>query len=297
MRWVIAGSSGYLGTALRDRLAQEGHDVVRLVRGAATTPTESSWDPYAGEVDQAVVGGADVVVNLAGAPIARWPWTATHRQSILRSRVVTTATLARGVAAAASPPVFLAGSGVARYGADRGDEVLTESSSDGDGFLADVVRAWEDAAQPAVAAGARVCHLRTSVVLGPGGGAFSLLSVPFRFGVGGRLGSGRQWFSAVSLGDWVRALLFLATDPGASGPYNIACPQPATNADFTAILAGALHRPAKLTVPAGPLRVTLGGLADQLLGSLRVHPQRLTAAGFDFEEPDLDAVVRTALQR
>jgi len=297
MRWVIAGSSGYLGTALRDRLAQEGHDVVRLVRGPSATPSESTWDPYAGEVDQAVVGGADVIVNLAGAPIARWPWTATHRQSILRSRVVTTATLARAVAAAASPPAFLAGSGVARYGADRGDEVLTESASDGDGFLADVVRAWEDAAQPAVAAGARVCHLRTSVVLGPGGGAFSLLSLPFRLGLGGRLGSGRQWFSAVSLGDWARAVLFLAADDRASGPYNIACPEPATNADFTQVLAAALHRPAKLSVPAAALRATLGGLAAQVLGSLRVVPQRLTAAGFGFDQPDLPAVVRAALQR
>lgn len=297
MRFVLAGSSGFLGTALRDRLAQEGHDVVRLVRGPAATPSESSWDPYAGQVDEVVVGGSDVVINLAGSPIGRWPWTRDYRRSILRSRVATTATLARAVAAANRPPAYLAGSGVARYGDDRGPELLDESSSDGTGFLADVARAWEDATRPAQTAGARVCHLRSSVVLGPGGGAFGLMSLPFRLGVGGRIGSGRQWFSAVSLDDWVRAVLHLARDGQATGPYNLACPTPATNADFTAILAGALHRPALVRVPAAPLRAALGGLADPLLGSLRVVPQRLTAAGFSFDHPDLDAVVRAALRR
>lgn len=297
MRFVISGSSGFLGTALRDRLARDGHEVVRLVRGSAATPSESTWDPYAGEVDEAVVGGADVVVNLAGASIAHWPWTADHRRSILRSRVVTTATLARAVAAAASPPTFLAGSGVARYGDDRGDQELAESAADGEGFLADVVRAWEDAAQPARDAGARTCHLRTSVVLGPGGGAFSLMSLPFRVGLGARLGQGRQWFSAVSLDDWVGATLFLANDAETSGPYNIACPQPVTNAEFTRVLASALHRRAPLRVPSLALRATLGGLATQVLGSLRVLPRRLTEAGFAFEHHDIDSVVRAALRR
>ncbi len=297
MRFVIAGSSGYLGSALREDLARQGHDVVRLVRGPAGTPAESSWDPYADSVDADVVAAADVVVNLAGAPIAHWPWTAAYRQSILRSRVTSTATLARAVASAARPPAFLVASGIAGYGDDRGDEELSESSADGSGFLAGVVRAWEDAAGPARDAGARVCHLRNGLVLGAGGGAFTVMSLPFRLALGGRIGSGRQYFSAVSLADWVRAVSFLAATPDAEGRYNVSCPHPVTNAEFTRILAAALHRPAVLQVPAVVLRTVLGGLADQVLGSLRVHPQRLTEAGFDFQHPDLETVVRAALRR
>ena len=296
MRFLIAGSSGFLGTALRDRLAREGHEVVRLVRGGAATPSESSWDPYAGQVDSAVVAAADVVVNLAGAPVARWPWTAAYREQIRRSRVVTTATLARAVASAPTPPVLLSGSGVNRYGDDRGTELLTERSSDGTGFLAGVVREWEAATEPAAAAGARVCHLRAGAVLDRGGGAFPLMSLPFRLGAGGRIGSGQQYVSTISRHDWARAVLFLATNAGAAGAYNLTCPQPTTNAEFTRALAGALHRPAVLRVPAPVLRATLGGLAGTILGSLRVVPQRLTEAGFRFDHPDVDAVIGAAVR-
>ncbi|MGI8675804.1 MAG: TIGR01777 family oxidoreductase [Nocardioidaceae bacterium] len=297
MRFVIAGSSGFLGTALRDHLAGGGHTVIRLVRGSAATPSESTWDPHAGAVDTDVVAAADVVVNLAGAPIAHWPWTTAYRREILRSRVAATSTLARAVASASRPPVFLVASGIAGYGDDRGAEVLTESSTDGSGFLAGVVRAWEDAAEPARHAGARVCHLRNGLVLGPGGGAFTVMSLPFRLGLGGRIGSGRQYFSAVSLADWVRAVSFLAATDDAEGRYNVSCPHPGTNADFTRLLAAALHRPAIMWVPAVALRTALGGLADQVLGSLRVYPQRLTEAGFEFQHPDLAAIVRAALRR
>ncbi len=296
MRFVVAGSSGFLGTALRDRLARDGHEVVRLIRGDAATPSESSWDPYAGEVDAEVIAGADVVVNLAGAPIERWPWTDAHREQIRRSRVESTATLAAAVAAAPDPPVLLAGSGASRYGGDRGGETLPESSSDGTGFLAEVVRDWETATAPAAAAGARVCHLRTTVVLGPGGGAFALMSLPFRLGLGGTIGSGEQYFPAISLSDWVSAVLFLAATPDAAGAYNLAAPEPVTNAEFTAILAERLHRPARLRAPASLLRAVLGDLAQTLLGSLRVVPERLLAAGFSFEQPDMAAIVRAALR-
>jgi len=297
VRFVIAGSSGFLGTALRNHLAGDGHSVVRLVRGSAATPSESTWDPDDGDVDADVVAAADVVINLAGAPIAHWPWTTDYRQEILRSRVATTGTLARAVASAARPPAFLVASGIGGYGDDRAAEVLTEASTDGSGFLASVVRAWEDAARPARDAGSRVCHLRNGLVLGPGGGAFTVMSLPFKLGLGGRIGSGRQYFSAVSLTDWVRAVSFLAAANDADGRYNVSCPHPGTNANFTRTLAAALHRPAVLPVPAVVLRTVLGGLAEQALGSLRVFPQRLTEAGFEFQHPDLEAIVAAALRR
>jgi len=242
------------------------------------------------------VAAADVVVNLAGAAIARWPWTDAYREKIRRSRVASTDTLARAVAAAPTPPVLLAGSGANRYGDDRDLEVLSEQSMDGTGFLAGVVREWEAATAPAASAGARICHLRASVVLDGGGGAFPLMSLPFRFGVGAQVGSGRQYLSAISRRDWTRAVLFLATTPNASGPYNLTCPEPATNAEFTRAVARALHRPAALRVPAGILRGTLGDLAETVVGSLRVVPQRLTEAGFRFDHPDIETIVAAALE-
>lgn len=297
MRYVIAGSSGFLGTALRARLVEAGHDVTRLVRRPATSASESTWDPYAGAVDRALIADADVVVNLAGANLARWPWTAAYRRRILDSRTQTTGTLATAIAAAPAPPTFVVAAGVARYGTDRGDEVLTEESSDGTGFLPDVVRAWEAAADPARAAGARVCHLRTGLVLDRAGGALRSMLLPFRLGLGGRVGSGGQYFPVISLPDWLDAAILVAEQPECSGAYNLVGPVPTTNAEFTRALAAALHRPALLRVPVFAMRRILGDLAEELVGSRRVLPERLVAAGFQHRHPDIDAIIAAGLDR
>lgn len=295
MRIVAAGASGFLGTALRDAWARGGHEVVQLVRGEASGPAQSRWDPYAGEVDRDLIASADAVVNLAGAPIAHWPWTQSYQRTLLESRVRTTGTLARALADTASPTAWLNASGIAAYGDDRGDEVLTEESPPGSGVLADVVRQWEAATQPAQDAGVRVCHLRSGVVLDRGGGALRTMLLPFRLGGGARIGSGRQYFSVIALRDWVRATVHLLEADDAAGAYNLTGPQPPTNAEYTRALAAALHRPAALAVPARPLRLVLGGLSSELLGSLRVLPQRLLDAGFEFEHPDVRSAVDAAL--
>lgn len=289
--------SGFLGTALRDALARQGHEVVTLVRGTASGPSQSRWDPYAGKVDREVLASADAVVNLAGAPIARWPWTESYRRTLLESRVQTTRTLARALVDTAGdgPTVWLNASGVGAYGEGRGEEVLTEDSPLGAGFLAEVVRQWEAETQPAQDAGVRVCRLRTSVVLDRHGGALRPMLVPFRLGGGARFGTGEQYFSVISLRDWVSATLHLLADAGSSGAVNLAIPDPPTNREFTEALARQLHRPALLALPAAPMKLLLGGLSNELLGSLRVAPQRLTASGFSFADPDVSSVLATAM--
>lgn len=296
MRYVLAGASGFLGTALRARLADAGHEVVRLVRRPAAAASESTWDPYAGEVDADLVAGADVVVNLAGVSLVRWPWTESYRRQILESRIWTTDTLATSIAGAATPPVYVVASAVARYGVDRGDELLTEDSSDGTGFLTDVVRAWEGAADPARETRARVCHLRSGVVIDRSGSALRLMRPPFSLGLGSRIGSGAQYFPIISLDDWVRATLFVA-ESDVSGAFNLVGPEPPTNAEFTQALAGALHRPAFLRAPAVVLRTVFGDVSGELLGSRRVLPKRLADAGFEFDHRDVDAIVAAGLHR
>ncbi len=296
MRYVVAGASGFLGTALTGDLARDGHDVVRLVRREAGQPGEHRWDPYAGELDPAVLADADVVVNLAGATIGR-PWTPSYKKVIRESRVRTTATLAGAVAATSNPPALLVQSGIGGYGNDRGDELLDEESELGSGFLADVVRLWEGAAAPAVEAGARVCYLRTGVVLDPGALAFKLISLPFRLGLGGRLGSGRQYFPVLSLTDWLRALRFVAEHNELSGPVNLCLPEPATNTEFAKALASALHRPALLPVPGFAIKAATGDLAWEVLGSTRAMPARLLHEGFEFKHPTVASAVTSAVRR
>ena len=297
MRVVAAGVSGFLGTALREALARQGHEVVTLVRGTASGPSQSRWDPYAGDVDRDVIASADAVVNLAGAPIARWPWTESYRRTLLESRVQTTRTLSRALVdtTGGDRKVWLNASGVGAYGEGRGGEILTEDSALGSGFLAEVVRQWEAETQPAQDAGVRVCRMRTSVVLDRSGGALRPMLVPFRLGGGARFGSGEQYFSVISLRDWVSAALHLLADADLSGAVNLALPDPPTNREFTEALARQLHRPARLAVPSGPLKLALGGLSNELLGSLRVVPQRLTAAGFTFADPDVASAIATAM--
>jgi uncharacterized protein (TIGR01777 family) len=264
MRYVLAGASGFLGRALQSQLERDGHEVRRLVRREPRSPEEFRWDPARDELDAGVLTGAGAVVNLA-------------------------------VASQAEPPVFVVQVGSSYYGDDRGTEDLDEDSTPTAGFLAGVVRRWEQAAMPAEEAGARVIYLRSGAVLDGSGGALPLLSVPFRLGLGGRLGSGRQYMPMVSLPDWLAAVRFVVDDDGCSGAYNLTLPEPATNAELTRALGQAMGRPTVVAVPRFAMRAILGGFATELLGSRRLHPRRLLAAGFTFTAPDVNSLVAVAL--
>lgn len=284
---VIAGASGFLGTTLTETLTAQGHDVVTL-RRCRDPKVAEDWNPYRGLIDHDLITRADAVINLSGSPIQQWPRTAKRRIEILRSRVESTATLANAVAMGGSDAVFLSASGMSWYGTDRGDEILEETAGPGSGFLAEVTHAWESAAEPAVAAGARVAFLRTSLVLDPAGGALKLMLPLFRAGLGGRLGSGKQFFSTISLRDWVGAAIHLLENP-VSGPVNMASPNPVTNREFTRELGRALKRPTVMAAPAPALRLALGGMADDLLGSLRLDPRALRESGYTFQDPTLSS--------
>lgn len=296
MKVAITGASGMIGTALREILDEAGHDVVRLVRRAPTAPDEVGWDPGRGAADLAGLAGVEGIVNLAGANLGARRWTTSYQQVIRASRVDATSTIARTAATLDPlPRVLVSASATGIYGPDRGDEVLDESAALGAGFLPDVCRAWEAATAPAADVGVRVVHLRSGLVMSRRGGALRRMLPLFRAGVGGRLGGGRQWWSHVSLQDEVRAIRFLLESAHCAGSYNITAPHPATNAQFSAELATAVHRPAVLPVPSLALRVALGDFAQDILGSLRVVPARLGEAGFTHLHPDAPAVVRAAL--
>jgi uncharacterized protein (TIGR01777 family) len=294
MKYVLAGASGFLGKALARDLVADGNQVLRLVRRTPASPDEIRWDPARGEVDPAALGDPDVLVNLAGANIGR-PWTPTYRATIRESRVSTNATLASVATRLERRPVVITQSGIGGYGLDCGDRILTEDSELGDGFLADVVRLWEGALEPARAAGSRVAALRTGVVLDRKAPAFQLLSLPFRVGLGGRLGPGTQYFPVVSLTDWLRAVRFVAEEESVSGPVNVTLPVPATNEEFTQALATALHRPAFVPVPAFLMKAVLGEFAWELLGSNRALPTRLQSHDFTFHHPTAPTAISAAL--
>jgi uncharacterized protein (TIGR01777 family) len=295
MRFVMAGASGFLGTTWRDHLAQQGHEVVRLVRGEAASSQESHWEPDRGYVDPEVIERADVVANVAGAPLAHWPWTDTYKRTFIDSRVLTTRTLAKAVAASQRKPALVAQNGIAGYG-DRGDIVLPEAaSSDAQTFMGRVTREWQAATVPAAEAGARVVVMRSGIVLDKHGGALKTLKRVFGLGLGGPLGGGEQYFSTISSTDWVRAATFLATDDSCSGVYNVSAPNPSTNAEFGKALARLLHRPSVVPAPAWPIRKVLGDVSSELLGSTRVEPARLLEAGFVFEHPTLESRLTAAL--
>jgi uncharacterized protein (TIGR01777 family) len=294
MKFLVAGASGFLGTQLTRRLTDEGHVVTRLVRGPAESG-ESRWDPYTGRVDLDLVEASDVVVNLAGAPLVRWPWTESYTRTFTESRVRTTRTLADAIAGSRSKPVFLAQNGIAGYG-DRGADVVTEDDPlVATSPLGRVTRPWQEATRPAGEAGARVVVMRTAVVLDRRGGALRTMMLPFRIGLGGQVGNGAQYFATISLEDWLRAVLHLVDSDSASGAYNLTGPDTVTNAEFTRALASALHRPALLRVPAWPVRRVLGPLATELLGSIRLEPKRLLDEGFDFRHPTVEARLQAAL--
>lgn len=295
MHVVIAGASGFLGSHLAAALAEQGHQVVRLVRREPGAPDESRWDPHAGELDQAVIDTADVVVNVAGSKLLGVPYSRRFLRTLHDSRVVTTQVLAEAIARSSAPPAFLAQSASAWYG-DHGAEPVTEQSdSRGDAFMTQVARDWEAAAEPARSAGARVVHLRTVPVMQRGSLTLDVLVPPFRLGLGARLGSGRQYFPVISLRDWVAAVAFLLNDETATGPFNLTSPEPPTNAEFTEAFATALGRRARLVVPAPFLRLAGGKLAPETLGSYRLLPEALEAAGFRFRDGNVSAVLATAL--
>ncbi len=296
MRVVVTGSSGLIGRAVVAALRARGDDVTLLVRHEPQGPSESQWEPAAGSIDPAAITGASAVVHLAGAGIADHRWSTQRKAEILGSRVRSTDLVARALAASAPGSVLVSGSAIGIYG-NRGDEVLDERSETGHGFLADVCRAWEAAAEPAASAGARVVLLRTGVVLSPGGGALGRQLPLFRLGLGGRLGDGRQWLSWISLADEVGAILHAIDEPALSGPVDATAPNPVTNGTFTSALAAAVHRPALLAVPRAALRLALGPeLADEaLLASQRVLPARLVATGYRFVAPDITTALTTLL--
>jgi uncharacterized protein (TIGR01777 family) len=295
LKVLIAGASGFLGSELSARLRGTGHTVTTLVRRPSASAYESTWDPYAGALDRAVVEASDLVVNLAGSPTAGNPHSGRWARELRESRVITTRVLAEAIAASEATPAFLAGNGISYYG-DRGDEVLTEvSGSRGTGLLTDVTREWQAAADPAVEAGARVCILRTSPVMDRASTPLKQLRMLFRLGLGGRLGDGTQYMPMTSLRDWLSAVAFLAESPDASGPFNLICPQPPTNAEFTTALARQLKRPSFATAPAAAIKLAAGQMAGELLGSVNARPAALESAGFTFVDRDVTQVLAAGL--
>lgn len=297
---VVTGASGLVGTALRHFLTTGGHRVVRLTRGrGAGGPDVRRWDPARGELDPAALQGADAVVHLAGASIAGGRWTPERKRAILESRVKGTDLLARALASLGpdGPRVLVSASAVGYYG-NRGDERLDEGSGGGGGFLADVVKAWEAATLPASRAGVRTVLLRTGVVISPAGGALGQMLLPFKMGVGGRIGSGRQYLSWIDLDDLVGAVLHALRSPVLSGPVNATSPNPVTNAAFTDALGRVLGRPTLLPVPSLAVKAAFGQLGEEaLLWGQRVVPSRLLHAGFGFEFEGVEDSLRFQLGR
>ncbi|MGY1745580.1 TIGR01777 family oxidoreductase [Blastococcus sp. SYSU D00695] len=300
MRIAVTGSSGLIGSRLVPALAEDGHDVLRLVRRTPRTADEHRWDPQHRRIDPALLADVDAVVNLAGTGVGDKRWTARRKQEILRSRVDATTTISSALAAAAAedpgrPRVLLNASAVGWYG-DTGDRVVREDAPAGSDFLAHVCEQWETATAPAEQAGVRVVRLRTGLVLGRGG-LLGRLGPLFRLGVGGRLGSGEQYWPWISLTDEVDAIRFLLT-ADVSGPVNLTGPTPVTNAEFTRVLGQVLHRPAVLPVPGIALRVAVGEFAPVgILAGQRAVPAALEAAGFTWTHPDVGSALRAALGR
>ena len=283
---LISGSRGLVGSELSRHLQQAGHQVTPLVRNQSQDGV--LWNPSNGEVDLEGLEQADVVVHLAGESIAEGRWSAEKKRRIVDSRVEGTELLCRSLAKLQSPPkVLISASAIGYYG-NRGDEGCDESSSPGEGFLAETSIAWEEATRPAVECGIRVVNFRIGIVLSPDGGALGKMLLPFRLGLGGKLGPGTQYLSWISLRDLVRAIEFCIQDESLRGPVNGVAPNPATNAEFTRALGTVLRRPTMLPVPAFALRTIMGEMADQmLLAGACVFPKVLEQAGFKFLDPEL----------
>ena len=285
-RALISGGSGLIGSALVPSLQSHGYEVTRLVRRKAGGPNELQWDPT-GPISPGLVSEFDAVIHLSGENVAG-RWTEQKKCRIRESRIFTTDFLALALAKTERKPgTFICASAIGYYG-NRGDEVLTEDSLSGEGFLPEVCREWEFATGPAADAGVRVVNLRTGIVLSREGGALKQMLLPFRLGLGGRIGDGQQWWSWIHVDDLVSAVHHILQNESLRGPVNMTAPNPATNAEFTRTLAEALKRPARLPVPAFALRLLFGELADEgLLASARVMPERLTQSGFHFRFSEL----------
>ncbi|MGD0736504.1 MAG: TIGR01777 family oxidoreductase [Terracidiphilus sp.] len=306
-RILLSGASGLLGSAVRHSLATQNQPVLQLVRRSVSSPDELHWNP-AGDPPFPAPGPLQnlaAAIHLSGSNVAAHRWTPAYKQQLTSSRVDSTRVLATTLARLRQPPkAFLVASATGIYG-NRADQLLDEQSAPGSGFLAELCQQWEAAAQPAVDAGIRVVHLRFGVVLGPASkshpgaarrGALAKMLPIFRLGLGGPLGSGRQWMSWISLQDAVAAILFALQTPSLAGPVNLTAPNPVTNAEFTRTLARQLPRPAFFAAPAFALRLALGEMADEaLLSSARVLPAKLTAAGFQFTHPTIDLALSVAL--
>lgn len=297
MHVAVTGASGLIGGALRAALRSAGHRVTGITR-SDPGPDELQWSPSDGQIDSAGLRGVDAVVHLAGESIASGRWSEQTKRRIMASRVDGTTLLARTLANLDDGPSVLVSASAIGYYGDRDDEVLTETSAAGDLFLSRVCQAWESAAEPARAAGLRVVHPRIGLVQTPQGGALRTTLPLFKFGLGGRLGSGQQWWSWVMLDDVVGVLMHALTDDTVSGPVNVTAPEPVTNATYTTVLGRVLGRPTVLPVPEFAPRLLLGQMADELLfASARVLPEATRATGYTFRHPDLETGLRAALGR
>lgn len=297
MNILISGSSGLIGSAVAATLSAAGQRIMRLVRRAPRPgQSEVQWDPAGSQIDERALDGIDAVIHLAGENIAAARWTAVQKQKLRDSRVNGTRALAEAIARAKRPPkIFLSASAVGYYG-DRGDERLREADPAGAGFLPDLCRAWEDASKPAAGKGARIANLRIGIVLSAKGGALKRMLLPFKLGLGGRIGGGRQVMSWISIDDCAAAVAFVLAEESISGPVNIVAPHPVSNAEFTATLGRVLHRPTPFPMPAFAARLAFGEMADALLlAGARVEPAVLNAAGFLFRHPTLESALRDVL--
>ena len=291
-RIAVTGASGLIGSALVGYLKSEGHTVQRLVRRATVAPDEIRWDPKTGYVDIDALRGVDAVIHLAGVGVGDKRWTKRYKSEILNSRLLGTTAIANAVAEV-KPQVFISASAIGWYG-DSGNRAVVESDSVGNDFLAAVCREWEGAAD--LAGETRTVKLRTGLVLDPTGGALGRMLPLFRFGLGGKLGSGKQWWSWITLHDVVRAIVF-CLEKKISGPVNLTSPNPVTNQEFTAALARAMKRPALFPAPAIALRIALGGFSSEVLGSKKVMPNALTEAGFKWDYPHISTALAALVEQ
>ena len=295
MKIAVTGASGLIGSALVPALRARGDEVIRLVRRPAVAPDEVSWDPIAGTVDLDGLAGIDAVVHMAGAGVGDRRWTDSYKKTILDSRVDGTHTIVRAMTQLdPKPRTLVAGSAIGWYG-ETGDRAVDETAPAGTGFLADVVRAWEAAADPAREAGIRVTHARTGLVVSGAGGAWARLLPIFKLGLGGKLGSGRQYWSWISLRDEISALMYLLDNESLSGPVNLTGPAPATNSEVTEAMGRVLHRPTLFSVPAFALKTVLGEFSIEVLGSARVLPAVLEDTGFTWQDATVESAIRAAL--
>jgi uncharacterized protein (TIGR01777 family) len=290
-RIAISGSSGLIGTALVGHLKSEGHTVQRLVRRAPVAADEVQWDPQTGFVDLTALAGVDAIIHLAGVGVGDKRWTKKYKSEILNSRLLGTTTIAKAVAEL-RPQVFISASAIGWYG-ESGNRAVVETDRVGDDFLAAVCREWESAAD--LAGDVRTVKIRTGLVLDPTGGALGKMLPLFRLGFGGKLGSGKQWWSWITLHDQIRAIVFALENP-ISGAVNVTSPNPVTNQEFTSALARALQRPALFPAPAIALKIALGGFSSEVLGSKKVIPHVLQEAGFTWDYPHITQALDQLVQ-